>query len=60
MSDDKKQRDQTNGPAVFLDGKPATQKEIRRIYGAKAVVSDPGDIATKPIQTVSRAFKLLR
>lgn len=57
---DKKQKNQANGPAVFLDGKAATQQEIKRIYGAKASKSDPNERATKPIQTVSREFKLLR
>jgi hypothetical protein len=45
---------------VLLNGKPATDEEYKRIYRVKPAPSDPNERATKPIQTVSREFKLLR
>lgn len=56
---DQKQTDQAQ-PFLQIDGRAATKEETRRILGAKAPASDPKERATKPIQTVSRPFKLLR
>lgn len=57
---DKKQSQSITHPDVLLNGKPATDEEYKRIYRVKPAPSDPNERATKPIQTVSRGFKLLR
>jgi hypothetical protein len=62
MPDDKKQIQQAEpfGTSLLLNGKQATQQELSRILRAPAPTSDPNERATKPIQTVSREFKLLK
>jgi hypothetical protein len=56
MTDEK----QTQQPTLFLNGKPATKQEVKRILGAKAQKSDKNDRATSKIAQVDRGFKLLR
>ncbi len=62
MPDDKKQPQQAEpfGISLLLNGKPATQQEMKRILRTPAQTSNPNDRATKPIAQVASGFKLLR
>jgi hypothetical protein len=59
MANDKKQSGQAQ-PVLLLNGQPATPEERKRILGARAQRSDPNERATKPLQTVSRPFSILK
>lgn len=59
MSDQKHNPDQAQH-AFIIAGKPATEKEYKRILSPRAHPSDPNLLATKPIGTMSRPFSLLK
>ena len=58
----KKKTDQTEafGTSLTIAGKPATQQELSRVMQAPTPAGDPNERATKPIQTLSRPFGLMR
>ena len=57
MPDDKKQVQQEPfGTLLIINGKRAHPRDGKRILTAPATPVDKDDIATKPLETVSRGF----